>query len=149
MSDDLHAQADRLLETISTLTDRLQDAEARAQAEMDAVRSRHGPAIETLRAAIADGERVLATLMKTHKREFFADTDKVSLPHGWLRYGKEWALKLSKNTKDLLQERGWTEALKVAVSVDRSVLADWPEEKLFAVGAKKTLKEVFGYEVKK
>jgi len=53
-----------------------------------------------------------------------------------------------RNVLERLEEMGFSEAVRVAKSVDWDVLERWPDEKLNLVGTERVPKETIEYELK-
>ena len=138
-------RADDLLAEISLLTHRLATLEDRVAAEVEAVRARSRELVD-VRYLLEDRDRELKSLLRLRRREIFAGRDKVNLAHGVLLCGWENRLHLPRTALERLHSLGWTEAIRATESVNRAVVANWPAQRLAAIGA--TLRQAmkFAYE---
>lgn len=163
---DAQKRADELLAEIAELNNRLGGIERAAQRDLEQVRREFEIFTAPIKEELQQSGKELMKLMKKNREEIFAEGPrlespeltqktrgelfeegvKVSLPHGFLLWEKGTRLVIPKGTVERLEELGWEEALKVAKSVDREVVAGWPEEKLYAIGAERNPSEKFNYE---
>lgn len=126
--DTLEAEAEQV---IKTTTEMYQQALAPLQNELDAL------------------EKLLIKTMRKDKRILFDGRDIVQLDNGNLIYSKEPKVKIPRDALAKCEENKFTEAIKIAKSLDRAVVESWPNEKLFLIGAERKPAETFNYELKK
>jgi hypothetical protein len=95
-------------------------------------------------------ETELKTLAREHHPDFFGESEscRVELPHGALLFALERRVKRARGVLENLKAEGFTQAVKIAESVDWDLLETWPEERLWLVGTERKTKEVYAYEVK-
>ena len=105
-------------------------------------------AVRELQEAIKKQEKSLVAMMKDCRKEIFTAGDRVDLPAGSLLHLVGKKLKISRATLALLEDQGFEDGIKVAKSVDRGVLAEWPEEKLALVKAEMKRTEDYTYELR-
>jgi len=142
----LENQADSLLREIRKTSDRIGEIESQAEAELAAIRERYEASLGTLKSQLAELDKEIVFLMKQNKGPLFDGRDKIALANGILLYTKEIKVSLPRDAVTRIEEQGWPEAIKIAKSVDRAIVEQWPDERLFMVGGKKKLMEKFGYD---
>ncbi|MEW6264930.1 MAG: host-nuclease inhibitor Gam family protein [Thermodesulfobacteriota bacterium] len=140
--------ADRLLAEIAVLSERVLVQEAEAEAEMESVRRKYRT-VDDLRARLGELDRELKSLMKDRQNDIFLGQDKVSVRHGLLFHCRELKVFLPRGALGRLKELGWREAIRVAESVNRSVVEKWNAGRLAAIGAGRREVVRFAYEVRK
>ena len=136
-------EALRRIRDLGTEIDALKD---NAEDEMREIKERYQQRLVPLFENFASAEKGLIKLMKKEKSEIFKDDERVELVHGILIYGRETKVSIPRDALEHIEAKGWMEAVKIAKSVDREVVEGWPDERLFAIGASKKLKETFSYE---
>jgi len=144
----LEERADAMLHEIKEKTDKVGELERQAEAEMAATRERYEAELGLLKNQLVDLDKEIVSLMKQNKGPLFDGRDKVALENGALLFTKELRLSLARGTLARIEEHGFVEAIKVAKSVDRAIVEQWTDERLFLVGGKRKLVEKFGYETK-
>ncbi|MBI4621067.1 MAG: host-nuclease inhibitor Gam family protein [Desulfobacterales bacterium] len=145
----LEEQADILLHEIKEITDWISERERDAEVEVAAIRQKYETELGALKDHLVDLDKEIVFLMKDSKGPLFDGRDKINLANGILLYAKERKITLPRDVIARIEEHGFAEAIKIAKSVDRAVIEQWPEERLFMVGGRKKLVEKFGYEVMK
>ncbi|MBW1666867.1 MAG: host-nuclease inhibitor Gam family protein [Deltaproteobacteria bacterium] len=141
-------RANELLLEIGSCKGQLSEWEARAQREIEAVKKRYSAHLEELRQELKASESKLLGLMKEKRAVIFDGTDQVELEAGILLHGTQDKVRIPRDALQRIEAQGWTEAVKVAKSVDRGVVEKWPLERLILIGADRKEKEVFSYELK-
>jgi len=139
--------ANELLELIRAGNAQLESLEAAAEREMKAVREKYGERIGELASRIKDSEKALIAHMKRHKREFFAEGDRLALAAGVLCHMEEPKVSIPRDALEQAERWGLTDAIKISKSLDRAVVEHWPVERLTLIGAVRKLKESFSYEL--
>lgn len=140
--------ADIFLQAMAETTAKLAEAEALAEAELEAVRTRHTAKIQGLKSAFENIEKNLLAMMKMRCDEIFEGIDQVDLQHGLLLHGWADKVKIPRDAVEKIEKQGWEEALKRAVTVNRAVVETWPVERLTLIGVEKKTVEEFSYEIK-
>jgi len=143
-----HEEANGLLKELGAVAATLADLEARATAEMEAVKKKHEKALGVVRTMHESLEGHLIKLMKANKVEFFDGTDQVDLEHGLLLRGEEEKIRIPRNAAAAIEAQGWEEGLKRTVAVVREVVEKWPDERLVVIGAERRPVETYSYELK-
>lgn len=141
-------EADQLLEELAVLKTHLAEIQAEAEAKMKAVRERYDWQVQNAKLEISEREKVLKSLMKIHDPELFDGRDKVDLPHGLLLRSEGYKVRIPRDALKKIEAQGWTEAVKVVKTVDRDVVAKWPESRLVVIGAERRRVVTYEYEVK-
>lgn len=149
---DLHGQADDLLENIKAfqgiiddMTTEYNDAVARLKADYEAK-------LKPFKEDLATDEKTLVGLMKAGKKALFDRTDVVYLPHGMLLYTKKDKVSIPRDHDAVIaicEEQGFGEVVKIVKFLDREAIEKWPDERLFLIGAERKPKEEFNYDLKK
>lgn len=94
-------------------------------------------------------EAGLAAYAEMSRDELFKDKKSVELNFGLMGYRKSTRISVSrKYTLDLLKKHGLTDAIKVKETPNKDILADYPDETLKKVKAKRVSDDKFWYEVK-
>lgn len=141
-------RADAFLEDMGEIAARIEALERQAEADMEAIRARYAPILQQLREEFKGIEKDLIRLMKHETAALFDGSEKVALPHGVLIHGKEFKVRIPRDALERIEAMGWTEAVKIAKSVDRGVVEKWPVERLEMIGATRRLVEKFAYELR-
>jgi len=139
--------ADRILAEIAELSESLALNEEIMNEALDAVRQRYAPTIQEYSCIIKEKEKTLVKLMKEDRAAIFEGEDTVELVHGLLLHGEDLKVKIPRDAVAALERLEWEDGLKRSVSINREVIEKWPEERLFAIGAERKLKETFDYEL--
>lgn len=145
-----HAEADRLLAEYRLARGNLGILEAELQAQIEDLKREWEERLRPNREHLGVLDEQIRSLERQHQALFFGDAEscRVTLPHGVLLYDRgDYVVKKRGVTPERLESLGYPEAVKIAKSVDWDLLAAWPEEKLWAVGTERKIKETFGYEV--
>ena len=146
--DEIKKQADDLLEEIGICEGKLGQFEADLATEIEAVTGKYRNDLDKLKAILKARVSQLNKLMKKHKSGLFTGTDdRLDLEHGALLYSLEKRVKQAKKMLDRLKKHGYTDAIKIAESVNWDELEKWPDKKLAKVGTERIEKENFAYEV--
>jgi len=141
-------QAEELLEELGLLRRELADLEAQAESELAAVREKYAAMLYIYKTDISEKEKALKALMKAYDPDLFGGRDKVSLPHGLLLRSEGYKVRIPRNALARIEAQGWTEAVKVVKSLDRDVVAKWPDSRLAVIGAERKRVVSYDYEVK-
>jgi len=129
------------------LTVRISFIKEEIEQQLAKIRENYQEEITNLQGKLDCAEKQLIACLKRNKSELFNKTEKVTLPHGIVIYTKEPQLKLPKNAVENIEKLGWSEAIKIAKSVDREMVEKWPIERIIAIGGDKKPKEKFEYEL--
>lgn len=138
-----------LLDQIRGVTVILYDLENKFNAQVEALKAGYAVEVDALNAVLEADEKRLVGLMKGNKQILFDGTDIVDLPAGRLLHETKDKVSLSKKTLELCKQHGFPEAIKIAESIDRSVLEKWADAKLLLVGGTRKKVESYNYEIKK
>ncbi len=144
----LEDKADIMLKNVKYTTYRIGELEKQAEEEMAAIREKYKAELELLNDLLVELDKEIVFLMKNNAGPLFDGRDKIALANGILLYAKEMKISLARDTLARIEEHGWNEAIKIVKSIDRAVVEQWPDKKLFMVGGKKKLVERFGYDTK-
>jgi phage host-nuclease inhibitor protein Gam len=147
-AEDIRAIIDERLEQLGHDTAALENLKQIATAEVDAVLNKYSQEIADLEHQIKHLDKDVKSLAKKNKAIVFDGKDQVTLDHGILLWGKEKKVSIPRDALDKIEARGWNEAIKIAKSVDRSVVEKWPVERLTVIGAERKTVEKFSYEIK-
>jgi len=145
------ARADALLARIAEAKGELGVLEASAEEELNGVRGRWRPSIESARADLDYLEKELKTLAKKKRNELFGGRDRANLEHGSLIWGVSRRVKRARAvTVEALKALGriGLSAVRVTEAVDWDVIEGWPEERLIEIGTERKRTETFSYELK-
>jgi len=141
-------RATQLLGEIAALKYQIGFIEKEANEQIERITARYGEQLKPFMDSLAEKEKEIRSLMKSRTAEIFEGADKVTLPTGILMHTKELKTTIPRDALKKIEEQGWTEAIRIAKSVDRPVVESWPEERLVVIGAKRKLVDKFGYEIK-
>lgn len=145
--NDAQKRANDLLFTIAHLSQDIEQIEAAAIQETTAITEKYNKRLAPLVAARKELDKRITQTMKGNVSEIFDGADKVTLDHGILLHLEKMKVTIPRDALEKIEDNGWNEAVKIAKSVDRAVVKNWPEERLVVIGAKKTLKDVYEYEI--
>lgn len=151
MKDDngLRVKADKLLAQIRDISGGIEMLEGEFCDQVEKLKAKYEGEIKSLKEILDADEKQLIGLMKTGRRDLFDGVDIVRLQNGVLLHESKEKVSLSRETLDLCKQHGFTEAVKIAESLDRAILEQWPDPKLLLVNAARKRVESFTYEVKK
>jgi len=141
--------ADTTLALIRERKSKIDTLESEAEQAIKTTAEMYQQALSPLKKELESLEKLLIKTMKREKRTLFAGRDIVQLHNGILLYSKEQKVKIPRDALGKVKEAGFTEAVKVAESLDRAIVESWPDEKLFLIGAERKPTETFNYELKK
>lgn len=141
-------KADEILWKLTRYKFSLQLVREDAEAELARVREKYQEEIGNLEALIKAGERELKALMKTHDPRIFDGRDTVRLQNGLLLRSEADRVRIPRDALPKIEAQGWHEAVKVVKSINRDVVAKWPESRLVAIGAEKRRVVNYEYELK-
>jgi phage host-nuclease inhibitor protein Gam len=148
MSEEITAIIDHKLKQLGRYTTSLEVLKKTATAEVNAVLDKYSEEIGVLESQTKDLDKEIKSLAKKNKAEVFDGKDQVTLDHGILLWGKEKKVTIPRDALEKIEGQGWTEAIKIAKSVDRAVVEKWPVERLTVIGAERKTVEKFSYEIK-
>lgn len=140
--------ANQILSEIAVLKEQIRAIEKVANEQMEEIVARQGTALKPLIEQLTLKDKEIKTLMKSKTVEVFDGADKVKLDSGVLLHAKEFKLSIPREALAKIEQQGWTEAVRIAKSVNRAVVEGWPEERLVVIGAKRKLVDQFGYELR-
>jgi len=140
-------QADDLLARIRVLTEIIAAVQAEADEAVREISSCYARELAPLREKLKTREKEILALMKSERKSLFAQADVVPLENGSLIYSKELKISIPRDALAKCEELGFTEAIRIAKSLDRGAVAQWPDEKLFLIGAERKAATKFSYEV--
>ena len=141
--------ADGTLADIAFTSKRIAALEAEAEQSVQVIMSNYAEMIEPLRVQLSRDIAWLKDTMKSNKADLFDGMDVVNLPHGSLIRELADKVSLSKDSLSLCEKNGFLDAIKIAKSLDRSVVEKWPDAKLLLINGQRKPKEEFSYELKK
>lgn len=142
-----HARADRLLGQIAQAKEAADAIDARYEGLMARLKARYEREMAPYKDAVKGMEKELVRHMKRRSDVLFDGQDRVDLASGALLHRVEDRVKRARGVLDQLEKHGFTDAIKVAKSVDWDALEKWPAEKLVMVGTERVRKERFEYEL--
>ena len=140
------AAAEETLQRIRNIKANIDALKKSAEIDMQEIKKRYRQELAPFLENFASAEKKLLNLMKKEKGEIFKDEERVALVNGILIYGREFKVSIPRNALERIEAKGWSEAIKIAKSIDREMVEGWPDERLFAIGATKKLMEIFSYE---
>jgi len=146
--NELRQQAEEFLQMVRAHQEILESTRAQAEAEMEEVRKKYAEKIEQEESEVEALDKELVRFMRTNSGALFVGRDQVTLDSGILVYGEKERVQIPRDALAQIKAQGWTEAVKVAESVDRSVVEKWPTERLAVIGARKKTVRTYSYELK-
>ena len=144
----LRGEIDNRLRYIGDLTAQIATIEGEFEQRVGELKKQYQQKLDRPRETLAAQEKILIACLKQNKSELFNKTEKVSLPHGIVIHTTDTRLSLPKNAVEAIEKLGWSEAIKIAKSVDREMVEKWPIERIIAIGGDKKPKEKFEYELR-
>lgn len=142
-----HARADAILQMIAMSESRIQEVEREATAAISSIKEEYSQRLVPVQDELARLQKLLRDHMKKRREVLFDGTDRVGLVNGALLYRLEQRVKRARGVLKKLEENGFTDAVKIAKSVDWDALEKWPIERLMLVGTERVQKEFFEYEI--
>lgn len=142
--------ADEKLQEIKELIHVYEEHKREAEEEIRLIKDRHAASLQSIKNSIVEKEKALKDMLRKNRSVFFDSSDRVDLKNGSIFYQVSKRVKRARNvTVDVLESLGYSEAVKVAKSVDWDKIEKFTDEKLAAIGTERVEKEDFGYEIKK
>jgi len=148
MDENIRGIIDGRLKQLGEITKEFETYQSVAEYEIERIRSQYSEKLAEYKTQIGDLDKNIKSLAKKNKAVVFDGKDQVTLEHGILLWGKEKKVSIPRDALDKIESQGWTEAVKIAKSVDRSVVEKWPVERLTVIGAERKTVEKFSYEIK-
>lgn len=145
---ELYEQADNLLVYLKSLADDIAAIQAQAEAEIAAITIKHSIPLEALNSEQVAAEKELITLMKKNKAVLFDGADVVNLKPGSLIRNEADHVSIPKTALLACEQQGFNDVIKTVKSLDRGAIEQWPDAKLFLIGAARNSKEEFKYTLK-
>lgn len=145
---DIKKQADGILGEIKTVTEKMITIETEADRAIAELTEGYAARLLPLRAGLKQKEKEIVSLMKAGKAGIFGGKDMLRLINGVLFHASEEKVTIPRGTLAKVEELGFDEAIKIAKSLDRSIINAWPDEKLEMIGTRREMVETFDYEVK-
>lgn len=145
--EDIRERADKLLLGLKMFTASMDRLAYDAAEEIDKVRLKYDEMIKPIKESIALTDKELRKLAKQNKIDLFDGRDRVDLKNGALLYTIEKHVKRAKGILERLKEQGFTDAIRIAESVNWDEIDKWPDEQLKKVGTERVEKERFEYEI--
>lgn len=145
---ELHDRVEVLLREMKEITRDIKKTEEEYNRVMEMITKEFQEKIAPLKEKFDEKEKELMKLAKAEKKRLFYESDVYETASGTLIREIKDTLKISRDTLRRCEELGFVEAIKIAKSLDRSVLERWPDERLFLVGARRELVERISYELK-
>lgn len=143
-------RADDILAGIREITGAIGMLTGEYNAALEAMQSRFEERLKPLREDLSADEKALISLMKKEKRTLFADgIGTVRLANGSLIYNVEDKVSIPRDALAKCEALGFKDVVKIAKSLDRDAVEQWPDERLILIGAERKPKEEFSYDLKK
>lgn len=147
MPADIKAHANELLREIGRLDHVLGEHEAEYRAQIEDLERIYASLLKPMRDRHRAAHDELVALMRGHRTLLFADASRVSLERGDLIHEESPAVTIPRDAVERCEEYGLIDALKIAKSIDRGVVATWPDDRLALIGASRKTKHTYSYEV--
>lgn len=141
-------KAEDMLTCLRIVNNDIAELEAKANAEMAAIKARYESTLTALRDGKGTLEKSLINLMKKNKGIIFDGTDVMHLKPGSLIHNIAEKVSIPKGALDECKAQGFMEVIKVMESLDRDAIEKWPDAKLVLIGAERKQKEEFSYDLK-
>jgi phage host-nuclease inhibitor protein Gam len=148
MDENIREIIDERLKQLGEITREFETYQSVAEYEIERIRSQYSEKLAEYKTQIDGLDKDIKSLARKNKAEVFDGKDQVNLEHGILLWGKEKKVSIPRDALDRIEAQGWTEAVKIAKSVDRAVVEKWPVERLTVIGAERKTVEKFSYEIK-
>jgi len=146
--EEIRRASDVALADIALCARRIAALEAEAEQSVRAVMANYAATIEPLRAQLAANAAWLKDTMKSNKTLLFGDADLVDLPHGALIRNVAEKVTIPRDALAKCEALGFEDAIRIARSLDREAVEQWPDERLFLIGAERKRKEEYSYDLK-
>lgn len=126
----------------------LRRIDADAEEAINAIKDEANKKAAPLQQEIAFYESGLTAYAEMSRDDLFKDKKSVELNFGLIGYRKSTKISVTKHTLDLLKKEGLIDAIKVKETPNKDILADYPDETLKKIKAKRVIDDKFWYEVK-
>lgn len=142
-------EANHALLEIANRRIELRRIDADAEDAINLIKEEASEKAKPLQKEIDYFEKGLAAFAEMNREDIFKTKKSIELNFGVLGYRKSTKITVSRKfTLDLLKKLGLTEAIKVKETPNKDILADYPDETLKKVKAKRVSEDKFWYEVK-
>jgi hypothetical protein len=145
----IQEQANGYLREIAIRTADIEALHAECEAAIQEAKARYALRIDARDVLLKSAVTALMQTMKFNKKILFDGTDVVNLPHGSLIHSVADKVSIPRDALAKCEELGFDEVVKIAKSLDREAVEQWPDARLFLIGAKRKPKEEFSYDLKK
>lgn len=146
------AEANRVLGEIAQLKRDVAMHEAEMNDEIDRLKAETEAKVAPLQARQASLENGLLAFAEYNKDDLFQDKRSKDLDFGAIGYRRSKEIKPApKHTLAMvlgkIKELGFETAIRIKEAVNKEELAQWPDERLELVGARRVEKDTFWYEL--
>ena len=145
---EIRVSADACLADIATAQAGIDALKAEAKAAMQALEAEYGARLTPLVVDLKGSVAWLTAAMKGNKKTLFDGTDVVRLTNGSLIRLLADKVKIPNDALARCEEQGFYDVIKIAHSLDRDAVKQWPDERLILIGAERKQKEEFSYDLK-
>lgn len=142
------SEADALLHRIADLRAALRKEEADADIAVNEIKERLKASCQPLLDEINALEKSLAVYSEYNKEELFKDKKTIELTFGLFGFRQSTAISVRKSTLEKIKEHCLTEAIRIKETPNKDIMAEWSEEKLALVDARRVVKDQFWIETK-
>ncbi len=140
---------DKALYEIAQYRQECKRIDSEADARINDVKEAAAQLAEPIREKIEKLEQAIAAYVEYNRPELFKDKKSLELNFGIVGYRQSTRISISnKNTLELLRTLGFAGAIRTTEQVDKTVMAEWPDERLAEVEARKIVEDKFFYEIK-
>ncbi|WP_285907990.1 host-nuclease inhibitor Gam family protein [Pseudodesulfovibrio pelocollis] len=146
------AQAEAAMMELGGLGRDITAIELDAQENIDLIKANAVAEMEPLQVRKKELEDALCTYATLNKGKLFKERKSLETPFGVFGWRKATRLLTASKVTladvlERLRELGIREAIRTKESVDKTVLADWPDSRLEGVGMKRVSKDEFYIEI--
>lgn len=141
-------EADQALRRLAEISIQVKRIDADTDEAINAIKEEASDRIKPLNEECIRLEKGLTAFAEMSRADLFEKRKSIELTFGIFGFRKSTKISVTKNTLGLLKKLGLLEAVKIKESVNKDVLADYPDQTLAKVKAKRKSEDAFWYEPK-
>lgn len=142
-------EANQALSQIARHVNDLKRIEADSDDKIAEIKAAADKQVQPINEEIKALEAGLSAYSEMNREELFSDKKTQEVLFGFFGFRKSTKISLSRNhTLDLLKKFGLHEAIKIKETPDKKKMADYPDDLLEKVEAKRLIEDIFWYEIK-
>lgn len=144
-------EANEALGKIAKKANELSRVKADAEERINIIRQEADSEAKPLKQQIKALESGLTAFSEMSREELFSEKKTKEVLYGMFGFRKSTKISVTRkspSTVELMKEMKWNAAIKVKETPDKTKLADYSDEDLKKVNARRKIKDTFWYEIK-